>query len=216
MHAGTLAGGLTGAAIGAAAGGLPKHKFHPTTGKKQERTKKERITGAVVGGLLSGLYGASYGHRLDRKPAGPQVPSWLKKTKTRAEGRRAYHAQARKHHPDLGGDPAKFRAVQKEWEMHEPTYKTAMINAFADELEKIANAGALAGGALGYALSPKSIKGKLIGTAAGALGGMALGGIAGAAKRSFYDEPRAYEQAQLYGYQPSVNPAYGSPTRFGY
>lgn len=80
----------------------------------------------------------------------------------------------------------------------------ARYAAFADELVKIANAGALLGGALGYGMSPNSIKGKLIGTAAGAMGGQALGSIAGAAKRTFVDDEEAKRRAELYGYIPAA------------
>lgn len=206
MHP-AVARGIGTAAVGAAIGGLPKTKYDPETGKDKKRTNKQRLTGAAIGGAVGGLYGTLRGIHAHRS----RVPGWLRKAKTRAEAKSLYKAEARKHHPDLGGDPAKFRKLVKEWEMNEPNYKSAMLHAFADEIEKIANAGTVAGAGLGYYLAPNSVKGKIIGTAAGAIGGGILGGLAGAAKRTFYDEPRAYERAQLYGYMPATNPAYGSP-----
>ena len=35
----------------------------------------------------------------------------------RANVKKAYRIQAKKHHPDMGGDPARFRHIQEVWEM---------------------------------------------------------------------------------------------------
>jgi len=81
-------------------------------------------------------------------------------------------------------------------------FKAIMYSAFADELEKISNAGAFIGGAMGWAASPNSIKGKLIGTTAGAALGQGVGGALGMAHRTFVEEPEEQRRQQLYGYVP--------------
>ncbi len=240
---GALIGGLGLGAVGAALGGLPKTQYNLATGQKEERTKAQRITGAVLGGLSFGTYGALEGHGMGwnrnankwnagnagahsygsaggyasgaRAAAPPaSTPEWLQGAQTRAEGRKRFHQQARKYHPDLGGDPEVFKRISAEWEAHEPHFKQAMINAFADELVKIANAGTYVGGAAGYMMGGNSIKSKALSTLGGAVVGTGVGSAVGAVKRSFHDEPKAWEQQQLYGYMPSQNPEYGSPTRF--
>ncbi len=89
------------------------------------------------------------------------------------------------------------------------------FRSFKDELQKIANFGALAGGLAGglggYALGPKSVKGKIIGTALGAGTGAALGGTAGLAKRKFYDEPLAREHSTMQYTPAAVQQSMSSP-----
>lgn len=225
---GGIAGGVGGGLLGAAAGGLPKNYADPTDGKIKKRTTAQRIGGAaIVGGL-----GAHVGHGLGRAagavrnykkvvsgkfvPPRPKPPEWLRHAKTKAEGRRAYHAEARKVHPDLhGGDDSKFKNLGKEWSEHEPHFKTAMLIALADELEKIAAhkqaaVGAILGGGLGYSLSPNSLKGKVIGTALGAGIGHMTGAAAKGAKKMLIDDPEEYERYQLYNHRPVAQAGQGS------
>lgn len=223
---GAIAGGLGLGALGAAVNGLPKTQKNILTGEEEKLTNKQRITRGVVGGLGFGVLGAMHGRRMGwnhrakkwnagfRPAAGapggmpkPKTPDWLKGAKTRSEARRAYHAQARKLHPDLGGNPEAIKNLNVEWEKHEPMFKQALYDAFADELEKIASLGALAGGYAGYKLAPKSPKGKLY----GALGGAAVGHLAGkglsVAKQEILDRPAQRERQELYGYvSPPNNP----------
>lgn len=216
---GGIVGGLAGVAGGGALGFLPK-KHQDQSGKTVDRTTGQRVLGGALSAGLLGwaghdmgrLGGAMYNANRWIKGYRPPIPrpDWLKGAKTKAEARRAYHAQARKVHPDLhGGDDGKFKDLSNEWEKHEPTYKTAMLNALADELEKIAQnkqamLGALLGGAAGYKLSPNSLKGKAIGTLIGAGVGAGVGAAAKGAKRTFVDELHHREQRDLYGYQPAV------------
>jgi hypothetical protein len=81
-----------------------------------------------------------------------------------------------------------------------------MLDSFRDELEKIAmiGAGTALGGLAGYAVSPRSIKGKVMGTLAGGVMGSGIGSALQFAKRQVVDEPAAREHAALYGYTPSA------------
>lgn len=228
---GALAGGLGLGAIGAAASGLPKTQTNWATGKKETLTKKQRISNAITGGLVSGGLGAYYGgqigwnHRAHKWNTGfrpgasvfggkPKAPDWLKGAKTKAEGRKMFHQMARKHHPDLGGDPEVFKRISQEWETHEPFFKEAMYAAFADEIEKIASLGALVGGYAGHRLSPKTQKGQLYGILGGALVGHLAGKGVGAAKREFVDDLKAREAQSLYGYIPYAGQQEPAPSNF--
>lgn len=218
---GGLVGGVGGAAVGGTLGALPGVYIDPDTGRQKSRTTGERIGGGIVGAGAGGYLGFSPGrlvgaiHHAKKWMKGyrpvPKRPDWLKGAKTKAEARRAYHAQARKVHPDLhGGNDKPFKDLSIEWKEHEPHFKTAMLNALADELQKIAALGAILGGAAGYKLGPNSSKGKLIGTLAGAGIGHAVQGAGRMAKKNFVDDLHAKEQQELYGYQPVAQVGQGS------
>ena len=202
---GAAIGGLALGGIGAAIGSMKR------PGKKNDT--KSRAMRSAVGGLSFGAIGALHGHNVggainaDRWLGGhrpkPAMPDWLKNAKTKAEARRAYHQQARKVHPDLGGNLDATKKLNQEWAAHEKLYKEAMYAAFSDELKKIAVAGALIGGAAGYKLAPGGLKNKMVGAAMGAGLGMAVSGLARGAKQAVWDEPRARERSELYGYVPS-------------
>lgn len=207
-------GGGSGAVLGGAAGALPSKYTDLNTGQEKKKTVGQRVTNGVIGAGAGGYLGYSPGrligaiHHANKwikghRPRPTSVPDWLKGAKTKAEGRKAYHAQARKMHPDLhGGDDAHIKSLNVEWGDHEQHFKTAMLLAFADELEKIAAVGAILGGAAGYQLSPNTAKGKLVGTLVGAGAGHVLQGAGGLAKKKLLDEPHEREQRELYGYQP--------------
>jgi hypothetical protein len=225
---GAIVGGLGAGILGAAANGLPKRQYNLASGKKEELTNKQRVTKAVVGGLSFGAVGAMHGHTIGynhnarkwnagMRPSAVSAskpPDWLKGAKTKAEARKAYHAQARKHHPDLGGSPDAIKKLNQEWEAHEPLYKKAMYVAFADELEKIASVGALLGGAAGYKLAPNTISGKIMGIAGGAAAGQAVGTGLTIAKKQLIDDPNARDRAALHGYVPVAAEQAGQPPRF--
>lgn len=235
MRTGGLIGGVAGGVAGAAGGALPKTYKDPNNHNKvTKRTLGQRI----AGGVLLGASGAYTGHHIGRLGVGlhrahkvvnkgfsasavkpKTVPDWLKGAKTKAEGRKAYKTQARKVHPDLhGGNDEHIKKLNIEWEDHEPHFKTAMLHALADELEKIAahklaeaGTGAVLGGTAGYMMAPNSVKGKVVGAVGGALVGHLAGKGLGAAKQQLIDQPHAYEQQQLYGYQPSAGQQPGAP-----
>lgn len=206
-----------GALIGAAALGIPgavlgSTKKNRATG--EERTTKQRVVGGLVGGIAGASYGsvagAGIGYDIGKargfRP--PPTPDWLKGAKTKAEGRKLYHAQARKLHPDLGGSEEAIKKLNNDWAKHERMFKTAMLNAFADELEKIA----LVGAALGaYAGSKFPGRNKPVNILAGAAIGHAAGALAKGVKRQVWDEQQAREHQALYGYQPS----YGRDDQLG-
>jgi hypothetical protein len=108
----------------------------------------------------------------------------------------------------MGGDAKAFHKAKKEWAHHEPTFKTAMLAAFADEIEKIASIGALLGGVAGYKLGPNTAKGKIVGSLVGAGLGHAIGAAGGAAKKQLVDEHHAREERELYGYQPAAGQSF--------
>lgn len=205
-------GGGGGAVLGGIAGALPS-KYTDHAGQEKKRTIGQRVSSGILGAGAGGYLGYDPGRLVGavhhakkwmkgyRPPSA--LPSWLKGAKTKAEGRKLYHAQARKLHPDFhGGDDAHIKRLNVEWGDHEPNFKTAMLNAFADELEKIAVLGAIIGGAAGHKLSPNTTKGKLVGTLIGAGIGHAAQSAGGLVKKKLVDEPHEREQRELYGYQP--------------
>lgn len=210
---GGVMGSGGGAILGGVAGALPSKYVDPNTGQEKKKTVGQRVATGVIGAGAGGYLGYSPGrfagavHHAKKWGNGhrprPSVPAWLKGAKTKAEGRKAYHAQARKLHPDLhGGDEASIKNLNLEWGDHEQHFKTAMLSAFADELDKIAAVGAILGGAAGYQLSPNTTKGKLVGALVGAGAGHVLQGAGGLAKKKLINEPHEREQRELYGYQP--------------
>lgn len=145
MRRGGIAGGLAGTAIGGIAGGLAGGLPDPRTGKTREPTTSERVINAIGGGLSGGYLGHALGQgiggmrsRVNWKTR--STPEWLRGIKTRAEGRKRYHQESRKVHPDFGGSAEAQSRLNQEWEKHEPMLKSAMLRGFSDELEKIANA----------------------------------------------------------------------------
>jgi hypothetical protein len=142
-----------GATVGGAVGGGSNYLWAKSHNKKQKDKKKhvDPRAAAVVGAG----FGASLGHGagsyarlhhlngLQNAPAKAQIPSWLKGVKTKAEAKSAYRAQARKHHPDLGGNAEKFKGVQSDWEGFEKQHFNKLSHsmaAFLDELACMAEA----------------------------------------------------------------------------
>lgn len=206
VQRGGLRGGLAGAAglgIGGALVGA----------SGEDKTLKERVLGGLAGGALGAGAGLAAGRRigsninktrwLQEHPSAPAKPDWLKGISDHDVAHKAYKRQARIHHPDIGGSQDAFVRLGAEWDDAKAMMKKAMLDGFADELEKIAGLGALLGGAAGYKLSPNTLKGKLIGTLGGAAVGSMLGSAAKAGKRMFHDELKQREHASLYGYVPA-------------
>lgn len=72
------------------------------------------------------------------------MPDWLKGAKTRTEAKSKMRAEARKHHPDLGGNAEKMKGVNTDWEDFQKSEhwgkmkeSSAMYFGFFNELEKI-------------------------------------------------------------------------------
>lgn len=147
MRTGGLIGGGAGIIGGATLGWSAKNKH-------KERTTKEKVIGAAMGAGAFGLFGHQVGSltggvkNYSRLKGGfippapkPKMPDWLKGAKTRTEGHKLYQQNARKLHPDLGGDNKAMANLASEWKSYEPHLKKmAMLSAFADELGKIAMA----------------------------------------------------------------------------
>lgn len=70
-----------------------------------------------------------------------EMPDWLKGVKTKAEAKSRFRDQAKKHHPDAGGDEEAMKKINAEWARakgHHGFPKTASVyNGFADELFNI-------------------------------------------------------------------------------
>lgn len=84
--------------------------------------------------------------------------------KTKSEVRKAFHNLARKHHPDIGGDPEKMKKINAAWEdIKNGSWfnKLAMESGFWQGFVKSANAAAELGG-LGMLAIPsiQSLRGK--------------------------------------------------------
>jgi hypothetical protein len=178
-------GALAGAGVGGVLGYAPNEDSSSGKPLSQRSRIINGLTGAASIGAAGGLVGYGYNtlHRA-RQMLGMHPPSAPITSKPKYPG------------------GAKNEAA-KRWGMKEKDIlKEAMYSALADEIEKIALFGALAGGAAGYALAPNSIKGKAIGTALGAGIGSVGGSLARSAKNSFYTEPRERERQELYSYVP--------------
>jgi hypothetical protein len=68
-------------------------------------------------------------------------PSWAKGAKTKAEAKTRYRAEAKKHHPDHGGDAEKMKKVNTEWEAYEKSKHfdklAGWIPSLIDELQQL-------------------------------------------------------------------------------
>lgn len=221
MRKGARTGGLIGGIGGAIAGGTAlsvPSTYVDDLGDTKQIPIGDRVTRGIVGAGVGGYFGHGIGrfggavtnaHRWGNESRPTVVrPDWLKKAKTKAQAKAAFRAQAKKMHPDHGGDPSAFRKMHDEWKEHEPTFKTAMLAAFHDEIEKISAVGAILGGMAGYKLGPNTMKGKVVGTLMGAGMGHVVERAGAAAKRGLVDEPHEREMRELYGYQPSVGYSY--------
>lgn len=223
IHKGIQSGGRIGGLGGAVAGGVIGAAPSKHT-DAQGNVHHHSIGGRIARGAIGAGIGAYTGHSVGRvggaitnahrwnKGTRPGItrPDWLKNAKTKAEAKAAFREQAKKTHPDHGGNADSFRNMQKEWEQHEPTFKVAMLAAFQDELEKIAGIGALLGGLAGYKVGPNTTKGKIVGTLVGAGLGHAIGQAGKAAKQGLVDEQHEREMRELYGYQQQA------PDQFSY
>lgn len=133
--------------LGAAAGGLGFGSIGYIHGKKREKDKaptkrSDRWAEAAMAGAMGAGYGHMFGamargHRLqmhqifhhtgEHRTGGFGTPSkthapppkWAKGAKTKAEAKKRYRAEAKKHHPDIGGDPETMKKVNTEWEAFE-------------------------------------------------------------------------------------------------
>lgn len=217
VNRGGRIGGVAGAIGGGLLSGLPKERKN-SDGSVHVRSKGERISTGLLGAASGAYAGRSFGrvaggvHNVNKWVKGHRPaevrPDWLKKAKTKAEAKAAFRDQARKLHPDHGGNPSEFRKMHDEWKQHEHAFKTAMLSSFADELEKIASVGAILGGIAGYKVGPNTLRGKAVGTLVGAGLGHAAGAAGKAAKTQLVDEPHEREMRELYGYQPAAGYSY--------
>lgn len=108
-------------------------------------------TGALIAG---GVLGATYLHHkvhggFNPRPSGrttsswgrkPPKPAWAKNAKNHGEAKRAYRAEAMKHHPDRGGNAEKMKTLNNEWEeleKHHFPKQSSVLSSFFDELESI-------------------------------------------------------------------------------
>lgn len=127
---GTAAGSAIGGALGYQHG--KKHEKEKSPKKRRDRWASA-AGGALLGGQLGHIAGgASRFFRVlkhqDRVNAagtgaasgafratssGP--PAWAKHAKTKKEAKRAYYAQAQKHHEDHGGSKEKMQQIIEEW-----------------------------------------------------------------------------------------------------
>jgi hypothetical protein len=83
---------------------------------------------------------SSGGYARPASSAPSQTPDWLKGVTTKAEAKTRFRANARQHHPDLGGDAEKFKKLNNEWEGFQSTFDKLAFAAFFDELMKISSA----------------------------------------------------------------------------
>lgn len=74
-------------------------------------------------------------------PSNVMAPAWAGKVKTKSEATKAWKSEARKHHPDLGGNPDKMKKVNAEWEEWQRSNHfnklAGVIPSFLDELMQI-------------------------------------------------------------------------------
>ena len=139
-----------GTAAGAGLGGYAAYKGQEAANKKSKKKGGDPRAAAAVGAA----YGASLGHtagswarfghlhRAQRSMGtGPTtsaaIPAWLKGVKTKAEAKSRYRAEARKHHPDLGGDPERMKKVTTEWGDYEKHHFDKLSQPMFRELFRI-------------------------------------------------------------------------------
>jgi hypothetical protein len=154
--AATIMGGLTGGALGAHVGSAIKdvrsstREFnrwaHRSKARRKQWSEDFKNDFKNSWGNRYGRGSSSSSNR-DAGPSNPKrsasVPEWAKKAKTKDEAKKAYRAEAIKHHPDKGGDPEKMKKVNVEWEdftkhPNSPFHKMAgVLAAFMDELTSI-------------------------------------------------------------------------------
>lgn len=88
--------------------------------------------------------GGYSGRSSSHASARASVPEWLSGVTTKVEAKSRFRAQARKHHPDLGGSAERMKAVNGEWADFEKHHfdKLAYLRfrSFVDESLKIAGA----------------------------------------------------------------------------
>lgn len=126
-----------GAALGSGLVGAEGLQRRLNSVSKEDRpTKKELAIGLLSGAAVGGGVGALAG-----KTALKNVPSWLHGAKSKTHAKSIYRDLARKHHPDLGGNAEKMKAVNQQWEKFEKSraFKKLSSDAFFDELFKIAS-----------------------------------------------------------------------------
>jgi hypothetical protein len=142
-----IAGGVLGGGLSAGSAAV----------EKKRKGKNYTGRGALAAGLEGGLHGAALGGMggamFSQMPGAKakvksKVPNWGKKSKTQKEFTKSRQAQARKHHPDLGGSAKKMSDINAEADafMQSDAFrkmpKHATANAFADELRLIMEANA--------------------------------------------------------------------------
>lgn len=128
--------------------------------KKSQERKGEAYTGQspLASGAINALHGAAFGGHLgafaSQLPGAgvaaraAKAPKWGKGAKTQKDFKKSRQAQARKHHPDIGGDPEVMKRVNSEAQefMDSAAFKNmpkeASLNAFAAELRMIMEANA--------------------------------------------------------------------------
>jgi len=142
----------TGAALGAGVSGLNRYHYYKSRNKKPEAggVARSAILGGISGGALGSMahsvrHGtpASGGRRRSQnqshsgRPNPAEKPEWLRHVKTKDDAKKAYKAQARKHHPDLGGSEEKFKQVGNEWEDFQRHHFDKLSHALFQELYHI-------------------------------------------------------------------------------
>lgn len=112
-------------------------------GKNKERTKAQTLGGALAGGGIGLWHGHQFAKSHIRQSAlkKTHVPKWAKGAKTKAEVKSKMRSEARKHHPDLGGNEEKMKKLNTEWEDFEKSdnFKkmSSLLPSFWDELARI-------------------------------------------------------------------------------
>lgn len=73
--------------------------------------------------------------------ANMKPPAWAKGAKTKADAKKAYRAEAFKHHPDRGGDQNKMKDLNNQWENFQQSEHfnklSGVLPSFFDELDLI-------------------------------------------------------------------------------
>ena len=153
--AGGLLGGATGASIGHSFGLLGRHAGHERLHDHAERAARQesyRQAGEAAGqywrerAKSRARSGAGTYHGSSRREAhSVETPfahpaDWLKGVKTKADAKKAYRAQALKHHPDRGGNADTMKKVNQEWDTfrkHHFEKLSHLLRPFFNELCQI-------------------------------------------------------------------------------